>query len=994
MHLAAGRGLVQGERIFDAPRAPSAGHLLSSTWLYDVLTFGLYSFLGGVGLVLIKALLVVGLALLLMRMSWARQGWWLPALCTALALMAMSNRVLLQPATLSYFLMALTLSFIWEREQPSVNLRQYVFSAWPLFLLFIVWVNTDSGFLLGLATVALVWLGEGLDESLGAETLKGSWRVTLLGPCCCLALLAAASLINQAMLAAFTSGPFGNPDWFTTGFASGASPFQRISFGQHGLSPAAIAYFSLLVLTLLSFVLYRSHRTWQRLLPWLGMALLSVFQVRAVPYFAVVAGPVLARNLQDLFVHNLESGRWQSQIWSRRVLAWQGLTIVFVLVLAISAWPGWLQSASFEPRRWAIETQPSLEQGALATRRWLEQANLGPEVRGLHMSPETADVFAWFCPQERSLRDDRLAVAIRGDSGGHDNWAERMRSAGINHIILYDADRGKLFTALDKLLTNSREWPILFMQGNVVVFGWRDPTQTESADPFRDWQADYNSLAFRPAEDKKAPREAPEREPEVRPWWEAFWKRAPSRPLDQDEATLHLFHAEALRQSAPFRHKIAWEEAHSAALLGASATWAGLGGPVDAYLRLTLLRPVQPGPGSQFGSLPVLDQQAYGLQQDFALHRDDTPPSLLFLAVRGARRAIAVNPDDAQAYLVLGESYLRLLKSTRERIWGERLAELVQLRRTQAAAALNQAISLKPNFAQAHLSLSRLYGEMGQLDLALDHFRTYTKIIHEAGAPPDVTAEQFREQEASYEGELTALAKEVKKRNDTHTVVTADMRVLERAFTAWQDGLTGKARDLLLQSDLAAFGPKGMALELDLLLKTGRPRPVLRWIGPDQEQTLGTQTYHWLRLQALAALGDYALAQEECNLLAQPSGSSPQGQESAGIRQVMAILICQRVLGEGPGGISIPEYYKRKFDQLDFHNRLARLAQVLRREADVTVLRGLLALEEGEIDEAEIAFRTALSSWNDSTKAASGSGFDFNARVVAQDCLEWLARKN
>jgi tetratricopeptide (TPR) repeat protein len=382
------------------------------------------------------------------------------------------------------------------------------------------------------------------------------------------------------------------------------------------------------------------------------------------------------------------------------------------------------------------------------------------------------------------------------------------------------------------------------------------------------------------------------------------------------------------------------------------------------------------------------------LQQDFALHRDDTPPSLLYLAVRGARRAIAVNPDDAQAYLVLGESYLRLLKSTRERIWGERLAELVQLRRAQAAAALNQAISLKPNFAQAHLSLSRLYGEMGQLDLALDHLRTYAKVIHEAGAPPDVTAEQFRVQEASYEGELTALAKEVKKRNDNHTVATVDMRVLERAFRAWQDGLTGKARDLLLQSDLAAFGPKGMVLELDLLLKTGRPRPVLKWIGPDQEQTLGAQTYHWLRLQALAALGDYALAQEECNLLAQPSGSSPQGQESTEIRQVMAILISQRVFGEGPGGISIPEYYRRKFDQFDFRNRLARLAQVLRREADVTVLRGLLALEEGEIDEAEIAFRTALSFWNDSTQATSGNVFDFNARVVAQDCLEWLARNN
>jgi tetratricopeptide (TPR) repeat protein len=608
----------------------------------------------------------------------------------------------------------------------------------------------------------------------------------------------------------------------------------------------------------------------------------------------------------------------------------------------------------------------------------------------LHLSPETANVFAWFCPQEKGLLDDRLAMAIRGDLGGHDDWAKRMGSAGINHVILYDADRGKLFAVLDRLLADSQEWPVLFMEGNLVVFGWRDPAKTGAVDPFQDWQLNLNHLAFRPAEDKKAPRKAPDREPEVRPWWEAFLKRAPSRPIDQDEATLHLFHAEALRRSAPFRHKAAWEGAQTAAFLGATASWAGLGGILDAHLRLTLLRPLQPGQGSQFARLPAVDQQTYALQQQFALHRDDTPPALLYLAVRAARRAIAVNPDDAQAYLVLGESYVRLLQSTRERIWGEQLPELVELRRVQAAAALNQAVSLKPGFAQAHLSLSRLYGEMGYLDLTLEHLRAYTKLIHEAGNPPEVSAEQFREQEASYDEELKELTKEVEKRDNTHAVATVDMKVLERAFRAWHDGLAGKARDLLLQSDIAAFGPRGMALELELLLKTGRPRPVLEWIGPEQVEALGTQPYHWLHVQALAASGDYALAEEECNLLSPSLGSSPQGQESVRMREGMALQISQRVLDERPKERSLPEIYRRRFDQSDFRNGLARLAQILRREADVTVLRGLLALEEGDTDEAEIAFRTALSYWKDAASATSGGGLEFNGRPVAQGCLEWL----
>jgi hypothetical protein len=86
----------------------------------------------------------------------------------------------------------------------------------------------------------------------------------------------------------------------------------------------------------------------------------------------------------------------------------------------------------------------------------------------------------------------------------------------------------------------------------------------------------------------------------------------------------------------------------------------------------------------------------------------------------------------------------------------------------------------------------------------------------------------------------------------------------------------------------------------------------------------------------------------------------------------------------------LPELYRRKHDQFDFRNRLQQLAQILKREADVTVLRGLLALEEGEIDEAEIAFRTALSYWKDAASATSGGGLEFNGRPAAQGCLELL----
>src|SRR5262249_4132800 len=153
---------------------------------------------------------------------------------------------------------------------------------------------------------------------------------------------------------------------------------------------------------------------------------------------------------------------------------------------------------------------------------------------------------------------------------------------------------------------------------------WRDPAAA-GEDSFQDRQLDLDQLAFRPAPDKKAPPRAPNRRPEARPWWEAFWKPMPPRPIDQDEATLHLFHAESLRLSAPLRHMHAWESSQFAALAGAAGGWAGPGALPDAGLRLALLWPRMPEPGARYDTLPPADQFGFTMQRLFTRERDDTP---------------------------------------------------------------------------------------------------------------------------------------------------------------------------------------------------------------------------------------------------------------------------------------------------------------------------------------------------------------------------------
>src|SRR5262249_32864948 len=149
-----------------------------------------------------------------------------------------------------------------------------------------------------------------------------------LSPCLLvsLSLLAAVCLLNPSHLYAFVPPPE-LLRWFDPSAPSAlalassrqvTSPFEAAYFRDIGLRPAGLAYFFLLGLGLISFVFNRPHWSWQRFLPWLGLALLSIFEVRVVPFFAVVAGPTLAWNLQEIAERRVPSAERKN----RSAIAW------------------------------------------------------------------------------------------------------------------------------------------------------------------------------------------------------------------------------------------------------------------------------------------------------------------------------------------------------------------------------------------------------------------------------------------------------------------------------------------------------------------------------------------------------------------------------------------------------------------------------------------------------------------------------------------------
>jgi hypothetical protein len=213
-----------------------------------------------------------------------------------------------------------------------------------------------------------------------------------------------------------------------------------------------------------------------------------------------------------------------------------------------------------------------------------------------------------------------------------------------------------------------------------------------------------------------------------------------------------------------------------------------------------------------------------------------------------------------------------------------------------------------------------------------------------------------------------------------------NVRLLDRALAAYRHGLAARARAILLDSDVAVFGSQGLRLELELLLRTGRSNAVVEWTSPDQKATMGGATYHWLRVQALAACGDYALAQEECDQLADDA----RGGEGLEPWQVIARLVGKAVLDEQPVGATVGALAWRSLGRLKLYDRTLSLAKDLRQIANARVFRGLLALEQGDMEEAEVAFRLALAFWQPDDGVATAAGLDFNGRPVAEAALQWL----
>ncbi len=725
------------------------------------------------------------------------------------------------------------------------------------------------------------------------------------------------------------------------------------------------------------------------------MFLVSAFQVRAVPFFAIAAGPALALNVQEFLAR--QSGAWFKSAEARRwAVAGRAVTLLAGLALLVVAWPGWLHAPPFEPPRWTIEADLGLRRTAEQVAQWRRDGALGPTDVGFNLSADAANYFAWFCPEEKGVVDSRPTlvppeaaadfVAIRramSDPGEPMTYAEAqaqfvaetlapedaadperfggppmeavrevLRKRKADHLIVYDNDRSTAFSWVERLQRFPREWPLLYLGGHAAVFAWRDP-KAPDADPLpRLPPIDWDRMAFDPPDDWKAPRTGPDREPAAADWTDPFLRSRTPKTALADEAGLYLRRFDQAAGPYSYRTVSAWQRSLAAAVVGAASC---ANGSVLAPSTMALPWDVLTGPAllPKDAKPTPADEFLFWCRSDFQARHDDGPVGFLYLALRAARRAIRTDPDDARAYLVLGEAYLRLLTRTAERagyppraFWNIPIADVplsYRVRTAQAITAYTQALRLNPDLLDAHTGLLTLYQDLNYQDLVLKEFREVLRCNREAGAKPGEDPKLFSERVHDWEDLVAAKEKEVKDRLDQFEVESVGQPVYARADLALRKfGLADKALSILLPSGVEDFGREGEALELELFLHTGRLHEARTWPQKDVAMDyLGPLPFLAIQVQLAAASGNYDEADADlAKMIDATLGPGGQGIDAIPPRTLMIVAVMQALLEAEPQDGNQAYLIRTGLFFPEILVKMQQMAAGIREEANLTTLRG------------------------------------------------------
>jgi hypothetical protein len=283
---------------------------------------------------------------------------------------------------------------------------------------------------------------------------------------------------------------------------------------------------------------------------------------------------------------------------------------------------------------------------------------------------------------------------------------------------------------------------------------------------------------------------------------------------------------------------------------------------------------------------------------------------------------------------------------------------------------------------------------MHQPELALPLYKETLVAQRQAGAAVGETPEQFTSRLKALESNVKALEKYVKDQRDRWELATPNLKPEERAQKAIEMELAKLALDTMLDADSAAFGRAGINMEMELLLLAGRAYDVRDWLTENLINVMGELDFRWTRARMYAVLGDYELADEALQRMAAITTAPPPGARTKTHQLELALNVAQVVLDAVDQTPNVVGTAWSGNIRLFLTGTIHEGARFLSQYAEQQVLRGLLALEVGNIDRARQCFHTSLAMWQSEEAQQSGAGIDFNGRRLAQHYLQMIDAAN
>ena len=873
MTLATGKMISQGEYQFGVdpfsftthapgqtqPNTVWINHQWLSSWiLYQIYAlFGGTVGMGGAALVVFKAVALVGLAWLLLRMRVSSQsrGWVLGVV--TMAMLALSTRVLLQPMTFSFVLLGV-MFYLLYRGGALGGLSQTETAStgalWCVPILAAAWVNLDSWFILAPITVSLLALGAGIGALIGVKSPlpRNSWlALTALTWLACLInphhfwgvvtlppelAYLICQIYGEGASDLASGGTFldggitlqGLDRWEPTNILMSPLNTSYITTTGLGWNWAGVAFFSLVVFSLATFLIQAAASKKEgapgfpmgRLLVWVFFGALGLAMARLIPLFAVAGAVLSIRNLDEWLV-------WRTVPADQRLnplnytlarsFRWCGLALL--LVMLFLAWPGWLHLpfgnfSSIRRVAWQANPDPSLQ---LAAERIKE---IQADQKGLavfNFSPDLANYCAWFAPGVQCYFDSRYGLFARQAEDYHllrqqiidrkspkaptIHWTQLFTDYGIGHVAMtnFNTD-GQASLMARRGWADPLNWREEYGDGKTLVFARGAARETQSQK--------YLRQAFGPVPSaERAPPEGPQIPNPDRNFWDQYLEGIAPPALSSLRSVMHVFqHGDMAQQYQ--RDRVRFMQLVQIDQLATFFAPVGLA-PASPQLNLNPICILM---------IHSLLSPAHNVESTRAYFPDVGPPALPLLAVRHARRAVQDNPYHYTSYLALSNAY-RCLRGNQEDFWlnqpGKKSPSLrTSLRQIQEVAALNAYLELNPENSQAQFDLAELYKQQHFLDAGLEHAKLALKYF--VAKPPDRRQEkdtlEFKERVAMMESQIKDMERDIKKRRYDFENLSAGNNDLGRCELA-----LFKPYSILNADNKRSIDPRGMGLALEAL---------------------------------------------------------------------------------------------------------------------------------------------------------------------------------